>query len=454
MTRIRTEAGMSLIHPRSHPSSKTELSLDGVPPTQMAITKTFMTEYHPIATLAGDKPLIEFLIPPSMNQFIDLDDSYLYVRFKYTPYKATSASDKTPIKMGVGEAGPVNNLMHSLFSKVEVQLGGTTVTPSTEYYPYRAYFEKLLGYGSRAKNSYLAGAGWWTEEKDADIEKLVVGHAAARPLNSEIELCDKLHFDLANQSRLIIPGVPLKISLQANSPAFYIQSKTKDTIIKHEVEFLEVTLFIKHVIVSDYQYMMTEKEVQKNGALYPISRNVIKLMYIPSNSTTKPLENEFSGQLPRRITLGLVENSQLKGDFNSNPFVFSDHGLSKLSCRVNGEQIPYQSYKPNFSSSPKRALKEYLALYRAMNQMNSDPILDLTFEKFVKGYTLFSFNLAPDGSDGCEGHLNPIKSGNISFEFTFRAPTKTTLTAVAFCEYDNIISIDKDRNVNLDWHGA
>jgi len=189
-------------------------------------------------------------------------------------------------------------------------------------------------------------------------------------------------------------------------------------------------------------------------ALYPISRNVIKLMYIPLGSTTKPLENEFSGQLPRRITLGLIENNHLKGDFNSNPFVFSDHGLSELSCRVNGEQIPYQSYKPNFSSTPKRALKEYLALYRAMNQMNADPILNLTFDKFLKGYTLFSFNLAPDGSDGCEGHLNPIKSGNISFEFTFREPTKKTLTAVAFCEYDNIISIDKDRNVNLDWHGT
>jgi hypothetical protein len=82
------------------------------------------------------------------------------VRCKYTPYKATSAPDRNPIKMSAGEAGPVNNLMHSLFSKVEVQLGGTTVTPSTEYYPYRAYFEKLLRYGSRAKKSYLTGAGW------------------------------------------------------------------------------------------------------------------------------------------------------------------------------------------------------------------------------------------------------------------------------------------------------
>ena len=58
---------------------------------------------------------------------------------------------------------PVNNWLHSLFSQVDVYLSGTLVTPSTNTYPYRAYIETLLSYGSEAKETQLTSQLWYKD---------------------------------------------------------------------------------------------------------------------------------------------------------------------------------------------------------------------------------------------------------------------------------------------------
>jgi len=49
------------------------------------------------------------------------------------------------------EVGPVNLLLHSLFSQVDISLNGTLITASTNTYPYRAIIETLLTYGKRRR---------------------------------------------------------------------------------------------------------------------------------------------------------------------------------------------------------------------------------------------------------------------------------------------------------------
>ena len=46
---------------------------------------------------------------------------------------------------------PINSTLHSLFSQLDVSLNGVSVSSSTTMYPYRAYIENHLNYGSDAK---------------------------------------------------------------------------------------------------------------------------------------------------------------------------------------------------------------------------------------------------------------------------------------------------------------
>jgi hypothetical protein len=49
----------------------------------------------------------------------------------------------------------VNNFLHSLFSQCNISLNGVNITPSSDNYHYRAYFETLLGYGVDAADTHL-----------------------------------------------------------------------------------------------------------------------------------------------------------------------------------------------------------------------------------------------------------------------------------------------------------
>ena len=76
-------------------------------------------------------------MPGSGDDYLDLANTMLHVQAKVTRADGADLDMADPV-------GPVNNLLHSLFSQVDVYLKGTLVTPSTNTYAYRAYIETLL----------------------------------------------------------------------------------------------------------------------------------------------------------------------------------------------------------------------------------------------------------------------------------------------------------------------
>ena len=48
-----------------------------------------------------------------------------------------------------------NYPVSSLFSQVDIPLGGKVISSSTNTYPYRAYIETLLNYSKEAENTQL-----------------------------------------------------------------------------------------------------------------------------------------------------------------------------------------------------------------------------------------------------------------------------------------------------------
>lgn len=135
---------MAFIHEGSCECTKSELDLFSIPPTQTSIDNGIDVEYHPISSLSDGAP-IEFEVSSSGDDYIDYANSYLYVRAKITRANGTNLEETDTV-------GPVNNFLHSLFSQVDVSLNGTQITNSTNTYPYRAYIETLLSYGSSAKS--------------------------------------------------------------------------------------------------------------------------------------------------------------------------------------------------------------------------------------------------------------------------------------------------------------
>jgi len=138
---------MAFIHEGSCECMKSELDLFSVPPTQTSIESATTVEHHTVTSLTDSGP-VEFEFSSSGSEYIDLNNSQLYVKAKIVKADGTAiAADAT--------VGPVNGLLNSLFSQVDISLNGTEVSKSTNTYAYRAYIEDLLSYGPAAKKSQL-----------------------------------------------------------------------------------------------------------------------------------------------------------------------------------------------------------------------------------------------------------------------------------------------------------
>ena len=51
------------------------------------------------------------------------------------------------------DVAPVNFWLHALFNQIDMTLKDTLVTTSNNIYPYKAYIETLLSFGTESKQS-------------------------------------------------------------------------------------------------------------------------------------------------------------------------------------------------------------------------------------------------------------------------------------------------------------
>jgi hypothetical protein len=124
----------------------------------------------------------------------------LFIRGKLTKADGTNlgATDFT--------AG-TNNLLHRLFSQCSIALNGTTITPATDLYNYRSYFETVLSYGSDAASSHLTNAFWYLDDGDllpcdpTSANSKNAGFIARwnrMKQSKEIQMYGRLHSDICN----------------------------------------------------------------------------------------------------------------------------------------------------------------------------------------------------------------------------------------------------------------
>ena len=131
---------MKRVHPHSDDCGKSERMLFSVPPTQNEINKCKYTETFPIASLGNNSP-IEFHVPGNGEHYIDLARLQLHLRCKITKADGSDIDDGAKV-------APVNLMLHSLFSQVNVLLNERFISDSSNTYPFKAYIETLLTHGN------------------------------------------------------------------------------------------------------------------------------------------------------------------------------------------------------------------------------------------------------------------------------------------------------------------
>ena len=90
-----------------------------------------------------------------------------------------------------------------------------------------------------------------------------------------------------------------------------------------------------------------------------------------------------------------------------------------------------------------------MSLFSETGKENRDEGNDITREYYPRGYALYAFDLSPDLAG--EGHFNLAKQGTVRVELEFEAALPNTVAVVAYAEFENVIEIDRNRNVIYDF---
>ena len=364
----------SKIHSKSYDCVKSELDIYALPSTQTSREKTIRVEIPPTGAITQDGP-IEFNLAGSGDLYFEPSSLGLRLLVKLVK------GDSTDLTGNSADVAPVNYLLHSMFSQIEVSLNGRTVSYMDALYPYRAMFEALTTYSKEATEGHLqnslfykdiAGALDETDPSISNYFRLVKGYdeppvvyttidlqgdgtpAPTQPeqfgnhglfqrwlyaRNSQsFELEGKLHMDFFQQEKLLINNVDMRVKLTRAKPSFYLMSK--DNAPSYRLAIQEASIFIDKVKIAEHVYLPQQKGLMQANAVYPISYVTMKSISIPTGNLFGPQDTIFLGQIPTHMIVGFVDNDSSSGNYKKNPFNFKNYDLEKIAVRVNGEQYP------------------------------------------------------------------------------------------------------------------
>jgi hypothetical protein len=131
----------------------------------------------------------------------------------------------------------INNMLHSLFKSVNLKINGEEITPSPEFYYYKAYLENLLTYSSTVKAGWLQSVGysddapgknlWHSADAEAYQNRTVFFREnllETSPFSKEgAHLIGKLYHDLHTTDKGLPPHTRFQIELVRTSNDLFIE---------------------------------------------------------------------------------------------------------------------------------------------------------------------------------------------------------------------------------------
>ena len=446
---------MALLHSLSNPAVNSSLDIFSMEQTDVSLSDQFFLDYYPIADLSTNNfSPIEFICTASDNYYVDLSKTRIFVTIKVIKgtenLKFTSASDadlKDPAKSDI--VAPINNIIHSLFSNIEVYIQDLLVSqPATNNYPYLAYLHKILNNSSLILDNKDSEAGFfWDSRPDSALESTGFMKRLKLTSNSTaVELVDTLSLDLFQTTKLLLNQIPLRFRFNRSNPAFCLQTHKTSAETNYKVEISSMKLQLFKILPDVSILSAHDKLLSQMSAHYEYERLLLRHYNIPINSSTTVLENLFNGLLPQKIFFMLVDTTEFVGNFKSNPFNFQHKNLSHVALYA--DQKPLLDLDLNFTNGQYLESFSNLFFHSGYANSNKGP-LNINRSNFKDGYCIFVFDLS--ATLGMGKHLNLQKTGNLRLSLTFSTPLATSTTLVVIGSFQNLISVDKNRRVLHDF---
>ncbi len=280
----------------SQACAKSELLVFEPLATQVCVNKANWLDIHPMNSVESIGP-INFHIPSADECYYDLNDTVLYLKCR------VDGLDKN---VDSTEVGPVNLLLSSLFSDVEVSLNSKQVDGNDFLYPYKSYIANLLNNDTSMKKTQLYASGFVKDEAGKFDEATNSAHLIrAKWINrgASFELMGPLNIAFFHQSKYLIPKVHVNIKLTRAKQTFYMMNFGNTKI---DFKITSTILYVRRCFVTPSIVKAHEDGLKFRNALYPIQKSVISNYTIAKGSSSDNRELLNGVDVPKLVVIGMV----------------------------------------------------------------------------------------------------------------------------------------------------
>ena len=339
-----------------------------------------------------------------------------------------------------GSVTLVSNPANALWKQVDIVLNNKyqLSNPMQQSSNYETFFSTILNVDQEREEVLFSNQGFFLDVGADKDEADKVDNAGALKRGNLIKdgrsltMISDLNCVLLKTPKLLIPGLEFNIALIKNSPEFTLMGEGK-----WEIVFEKVYLNVTYVQPEEHYLGLLEAKLEKAPAIYDGHRTEISTFGIQSGVTKYQFNNIYRGALPSFMVLCVQDREAINGDYGKNPYTF--HPFKSVQLYLNNRE-----YFPDALESSKEDNTLMMNhFYKALGYDLKGTCL-INRDNF-RAHFMLPIVLARDRSIKYHHNLQEIVDFKVEIEFESAVEANQVL--MVYSVFDQIIKIDKDRNV-------
>jgi len=430
-----------------------------------AILSKSLEPKHPVTSITDNvNAPIDFLIDgndfairPS-GCFIALNISLTGLLTKHIAATSTNPATATTKEVSRADVkcAQINNIAHSLFSKITTYLEGREVSTISNYH-LGAFLNVLLNFPESTLDTYARLCGWYKDVPGAmDSTDSAVGALKKRKswfnADGSLDLIFCPFSPVLMSDKIIIPKTSLGLRLdRVTNPAFYLQypNPAADESVNYKINVNSAIFYAQRLELTPEYIVGLERmlKIERVPVIYQMTEPQILTFNVPPQLRNFNVNNLFHGSIPEKILVMFVSAKAFNGDNTLNPFNFQNADVTRIGLYKRGIPFPHPPVDAVFGSK-QCALAYHTTLTALQAPSPAGPCL--TIDEFISGTAIFAFDTAPDASGAIQLSTLANPSSDIRLEVTFGTAPAEALVCLVYYERELRISADVDRNITVE----
>jgi hypothetical protein len=254
-----------------------------------------------------------------------------------------------------------------------------------------------LSYPISVKDSFLTCTGY---RRDAADQNSTTGGGYEKrksmfATSKTVQLMHKIDADIFNQELYLISNVEIDVEITPNETDFLIiipeRIAAAANTNNYAFEITNCRLFVKTIDLMDGLSLDIARRLDTQPARYGLRKTLLKSLFI-TEGRTEYTNAIYTDEVPRRIILGLLENSAYNGSKFKSPFNFKNFDLREITISASGRTYPQVPYNLDYGND--RYVRAFHDFCEYTGQAYGTESNGIDYSMYKSGWCLYAFSLS------------------------------------------------------------